>query len=267
MFWPKSWGDIEYFGLRLVRRFLLNETFLIRFGKWIPYYQVNSNQADVFPVIDSYTSYINENGGVGTGVILEIGSGATNRVGYLLAERFPEAKIVLFEPYVQLDERADKKCRELVSSSVCKRVTRVTTLSQISDQSISFVFSNSVLEHVRDMHTLFAELFRVLKPLGKMRHAVDYRDHFFKYPYHFLLFSSTTWDKWLNPGDLPRWRLDDHLGFLSVLEWDVDVINETVDLENFYAIHSRLAPNFCGRDKIDVTSAVISVTKNKSILS
>ena len=35
-----------------------------------------------------------------------------------------------------------------------------------------------------------------------MLHVVDYRDHFFKYPLHFLQFSQNTWRRFLNPGRL-----------------------------------------------------------------
>ena len=72
------------------------------------------------------------------------------------------------------------------------------------------VLSNSVLEHVQDLPALFAELARILAPGGVMLHRVDYRDHFFKYPFHFLLYPRWVWNWFLNPGDLPRWRYDDH---------------------------------------------------------
>lgn len=43
--------------------------------------------------------------------------------------------------------------------------------------SVDLVLSNSVLEHVRDLGALFAELDRVVKPNARQYHFVDLTDH------------------------------------------------------------------------------------------
>lgn len=47
------------------------------------------------------------------------------------------------------------------------------------------------------------------------------------------MFSKKTWNTWLNPGDLYRWRLDDHLEAALKCKLAFDII-ETNSLENQY---------------------------------
>jgi len=81
-----------------------------------------------------------------------------------------------------------------------------------------------------------------------MLHRVDYRDHFFKYPFQFLTFPKAIWDNLLNPGDLTRLRLDDHLRALAQSGFRTDVFEREKDVPNFTAVAPFLAPEFAGRD-------------------
>ncbi len=222
-------GFAEYVFLRLLRRFLFSDAFLVRFGQFVPYYRTNANQFDAEPVVDLYADAIarsrlplieNRN-------ILEIGSGATNSVGYALLRRRlagPRGRIYLFEPHAEFNRRADARLRERFGADELSRVERISTLAALPDRSIDLVLSHSVLEHVIDMHGLLASLDRVLGSAGRMIHSVDYRDHFFKYPYHFLVFQRDVWERWLNPGDLPRWRLSGHLEAFSAHGFCTEVL-------------------------------------------
>lgn len=53
------------------------------------------------------------------------------------------------------------------------------SLRQIPDQSVDFLFSHAVLEHVRrgEFVDHLREMFRILKPAGIMSHRVDFKDH------------------------------------------------------------------------------------------
>jgi len=53
------------------------------------------------------------------------------------------------------------------------------SLKSIPDNSVDFIFSQAVLEHVRrgEVRQTLVELRRILKPVGKMSHAVDLKDH------------------------------------------------------------------------------------------
>jgi hypothetical protein len=51
-------SNIEYVALRLVRRFLLKDAFLLRFGHWFPYYRVNHNQLDAARIAERYLALL-----------------------------------------------------------------------------------------------------------------------------------------------------------------------------------------------------------------
>lgn len=53
------------------------------------------------------------------------------------------------------------------------------SLRDVPDKSISFIFSNAVLEHVsrRQIHLILLEFYRILLPGALTIHQVDFRDH------------------------------------------------------------------------------------------
>jgi hypothetical protein len=77
-----------------------------------------------------------------------------------------------------------------------------------------------------------------------MLHQVDYRDHFFKYPYAFLTFSDRAWARWLDPGDLPRWRIGDHLAAFDMAGFETEVLSRQSDADAFARIRPRLQGRF-----------------------
>lgn len=258
---------IEYVALRVVRRFLFTDRFLARFGRWFPYYRMNANQSDAEAVVTLYQRHRSALGPAQATapVILEIGSGATNAVGYCLARHGwagSDGRIVLFEPYAPLDEAADQRARENLPSEVISRIERVDTLDHLAPACVDLVLSHSVLEHVRKPDELLVQLDRVLAPTGVMLHVVDYRDHLFKYPYHFLLFSSRVWNRFLDPGHLPRWRLGDQLRQFSSRGFDVAVLeSESLPVE-FERISGEISSGFDPADPhTAITKAVLVVRR------
>ena len=256
-------GLAEYVSLRLLRRFLFTDAFLVRFGKFVPYYRTNANQLDAGPVVDLYADAMARSGLplAANRSILEIGSGATNSVGYALLRRQlagAKGRIYLFEPRARLDRRADANLRKRFGNDDLARVERIATLAVLPDRSIDLVLSHSVLEHVADMDGLLASLERVLQPAGSMIHSVDYRDHFFKYPYHFLLFRQKRWERWLNPGDLPRWRLSGHLEAFSAHGFCAEVQDRHCLSDAFDRIKTSISRDFDRDDPaLAVATAII----------
>jgi SAM-dependent methyltransferase len=143
-------------------------------------------------------------------------------------------------------------------------VDRVRNLDALETASVDLIVSNSVLEHVADPADCFRQCHRVLAPGGAMLHRVDYRDHFFKYPFHFLTFSQTTWDNFLSPGDLPRHRLDDHLAALSRAGFTAEVLEREADPEGLAAVAPFLAPEFASRDPGVLATTTASIVCRKS---
>jgi SAM-dependent methyltransferase len=241
-------ADLEYVLLRLARRFLFTAARLERLGRFLPYYRVNQGRCDPSPIRQAVQAALAALGADLAGRrVLEVGSGATNSLGYALLAA-GAAEVVCFEPFIPLDARQDARLRPAPDAPGPDGVRRVTDLAAVPDAAIDLVVSNSVLEHVTAPDALFAGLGRVLAPGGRMVHRVDYRDHFFKYPYHFLKFSQSAWRRFLDPGDLPRWRLDDHLAALTRAGFAVTVLDATRNQPAFDRIAPGLHPDFQARD-------------------
>ncbi len=264
-------SNVEYVPLRLLRRFVLREGLLLRFGAFLPYYRTNLNQADPARLADAYQRNLASARFSPTGLrLLEIGVGRTNSVAYEMSARFETQAFTVFEPFVGLSPAEDSKLLLKVAArhnrpadDLATRVHRIARLEAIEDGSINLILSSSVLEHVGDPRKLFARLRRILAPGGAMLHLVDYRDHFFKYPYHFLQFRKATWNRWLNPGDLPVWRLYDHLDQLEETGFSARVLEESSDPEAFAAIAAHVSADYPANDeRLKTTTAAIWAVAN-----
>ena len=266
-------SNIEYILLRLLRRFVFPNDFLIKYGAYIPYYRVNLNQSKPTAIIGDYNKYLKATAIDPTNLIsiLEIGVGATNSTGYEMAfQGFAKGgEIILIEPYADFNQSLDNKIYtdNAYPDTIRDRVKRLKKLSDIESNSIDLILSNSVLEHVAvdDFSALINNLNRVLKPEACMLHIVDYKDHFFKYPYHFLQFSNVVWNRYLNPGDLPRWRLNDHLKLLASANLSVEILDSEIDNLSYAKVESSIHPMFNSKNHdTKVTRAVLLVRQSKT---
>ena len=255
--------SLEYTTLRVLRRFLFTEKRLAAWGSRLPYYRVNQGVTDPSAIADAYAADLGRAAVTIPGKrIIEIGCGSANGAGYALMAR-GAASVICHEPYARHDVGLDAKHLEamvLAHPGVpFSKVRRVTTLADLPDAAADIIVSNSVLEHVADTRALFAELARLLVPGGVMLHRVDYRDHFFKYPFHFLLYPQWVWNWFLNPGDLPRWRYDDHARGLALAGFDVSALTFTRDAQAFAAVADRLHADFKHRDPdlLNITKATL----------
>lgn len=88
----------------------------------------------------------------------------------------------------------------------------------IDDESVDFVFSNAVLEHVHHIHKAIKEIARITKTSGIGAHEIDLRDHFFQNtPLRLLQYSDYLWNlmAWYRPGYTNRLRLSDYLSLFK----------------------------------------------------
>lgn len=282
------WSNLEYVSLRLVRRFLFTATVLDRLGGFVPYWRVNQGRLDPGPIVDAFQRLLRLAGvDVSDGSerrVVELGCGAANGTGHEWTARFGGSwtGVEPFAPFDQdLDGRLAENSRRRHSCAAgttaseysahpgqqlaqSARVGRVTDLAALPDASADLILSNSVLEHVSDPPTIFRECHRVLTPGGVMLHQVDYRDHFFKYPFHFLTFTSGVWENLLNPGDLPRHRLDDHLQALGQSDFHVEILERQSNTRALTAVAPFLAPEFAKRDPdmLSTTTAALFCRKS-----
>ncbi len=259
-------SNLEYVFLRLVRRFIFSEGFLLRYGRHIPYYRVNQGGVSPVPIVDLYWSFLHQKGIRPEGkTILELGIGATNSSGYEIIGRGAQ-KYIGYEPYVPFNKRDDDEiCHgdilKRFSSLQKDRLVRVSRLERITDL-VDIVFSHAVLEHVYDLDELLRALRKYLKQTACMIHSVDYRDHFNKYPFHFLQFSDTTWRRFLNPGDLTRHRISDHIRSFQRNGFSVEVLEKKLDSNSYERIKNHIHRDFLKYPLEDLAtvSAVLFVT-------
>jgi SAM-dependent methyltransferase len=258
-------SKLEYIFFRLIRRYLFSSGFLERYGRSVPDYRVNYNQCNPGLIVDRYCELAARHGiAVAGRRVLELGSGATNATAYALAARGCSL-VYACEPYARFDFRADEKLLAVVAKSrrvdaetITRATRRITSVSQIPERSVDAVFSFSVLEHVLQPEQVFTEIKSALVPGGVMIHCIDYRDHFFKYPFHRLLFSRKVWNRWLDPGDLPGWSLSSHRALLEKLGWTVILEEVARDTAAFEKIKVAIAADYDRNDPyLDVTTCAM----------
>ena len=262
-------SNVEYILLRLVRRFLVPDALLRRSGRWFPYYRAHLSQDAPGAIVDRYLAFLTrQRMDIAGATILELGSGATNSCGYELAARSAR-HVLCVEPYVPFDSDLNQKVLAITAAqrgagleTLTAATERLVDIRLVGDRSVDVILSHSVLEHVQHPRQLFAEMMRILKEGGVMLHLVDYRDHFFKYPLHFLQFSSASWNRFLNPGDLPRWRLTDHVAQALDAGLKIEVLEQEENAALFHRIQEHIAPEFRAYGKAaGILSAVLYARK------
>lgn len=87
----------------------------------------------------------------------------------------------------------------------------------VESASVDFIYSISVLEHVRDVDHAYREMARVLRPGGLCSHLVDLRDHHHADPVDFLRYPDGLWDRMTgrSAGWTNRLRASQHLGAIA----------------------------------------------------
>ncbi|WP_243311788.1 class I SAM-dependent methyltransferase [Fundidesulfovibrio agrisoli] len=257
------WSNMEYVPLRLIRRFLLSGAALDKLGGILPYWRVNAALGDPEAVVKGYAELAAEAWKPLEGLrAVELGCGATNATGYAWTALFGGSWTGV-EPYALFDPGRDAALLERVRvhfpQAGPQNVRRLRDFSLLPEASADVIVSNSVLEHVRDPLGLMRQCRRVLAPGGFMLHKVDYRDHFFKYPFQFLTFPRAIWENLLDPGDLPRNRLDDHLQALGDAGFAAKVLRRETDKRAFRAVEPFLDREFAGRDPDMLATTVASI--------
>ncbi len=94
-----------------------------------------------------------------SGTVLEIGSGE----GYGVMELAPHS-----EHYIAVDKYKTSISKELYANNNITFIqTEVPPLKEIDSNSVDFVVSFQVIEHIKDDEKFLEEIYRVLKPGGK----------------------------------------------------------------------------------------------------
>ena len=124
--------------------------------------------------------------------------------------------------------------------------------------SVDIVFSNSVFEHLRDVQGITETLARVTHPTGIQIHRIDLRDHYFRYPFEMLRFSSKVWTRFFDPSSHHnRHRLWD---FRRLFECNFDRVDIEIlhsDPDEFERIRKHIRQEFVSGDLSEDAAAII----------
>lgn len=255
--------DLPYLVPRVIRRKCFPTDIPRGLSAWIPGYRANLGTLSCAEVVNCYQPFLTSRLGADwprNRHLLEIGIGATNSSAYEMAA-LGAASAIAFEPFIKLETELDSallaecaKRHTLAPEAITSKVRRLTSLDTVPDAAVDLILSSSVLEHVSDMDALARDLRRVLAPGGAMLHLVDYRDHFFRFPYNHLLWSDAVWDEWLNPGDLPRWRISDHVQCFERHGFRVEILQTKQLEQEFEKVRDRIHPRFAAYDTQALTT-------------
>lgn len=96
---------------------------------------------------------------------------------------------------IPLRAKVDHKNIEILKKKISYLTNGLTSLRDIPSNTVDFIFSNAVLEHVKlhEFPPLIRELYRILKPGGYMSHKIDLKDHL-EYSLNNLRFPAWLWE-------------------------------------------------------------------------
>lgn len=122
-------------------------------------------------------------------------------------------------------------------------------LTEENIKNVDFIFSNSVLEHIRDVEDNIRAMSLCLNKNGYMLHNIDLRDHYnFNKPFLFYKYSDNTWNKYLTKEGISytnRWRYDDFVktflknGFKIIYEKKTKAQLDNIKLDNKFALKEK----------------------------
>ena len=106
------------------------------------------------------------------------------------------ASSIDYQKFEAPDLRDAASLEEVLTSCSARYLTQgVRSLGDLPDDSVDFIWSHSVLEHIplEELPLLLGEMHRVLKPGGQMSHNIDFQDHL-DHALNSLRFSEAWWE-------------------------------------------------------------------------
>lgn len=270
--------NLKYIILRLLRHFMPESVarFLLK-RRWI--IRPGLESSDPVAAVDRYVQILNPLGVNLKGKrVLVFGYGGRFAVGVELLKH-GAAHVVLCDHFVLLDHERNLELLpnygdylEIQNGDVKPRPEFITLLhgdireetlkTQISQ--VDCVLSTSVYEHLGDVEGITSALADLTSVQGIHLHFVDLRDHYFKYPFEMLAYSSWAWKSFLNPtSNLNRFRLMDYKRIFDRRFQRVDIhVTERLE-EEFERARKRIRPEFLTGDLSVDSVSMIQVVASK----
>jgi len=186
-----------------------------------------------------------------------IGYGGSFGIGVYLLENGAE-RVILQDPYASAKSYRNRQIPPELMGRYFRRdgtqwIPDQTRLIQVhaplplyaerNQESIDFVFSRSVLEHVADVESLISASWQAMRPGGLAVHYINLKDHLPGYPFEMLCYSQKTWKRWLNASNnLNRLRLRDYESLFKKYFSSVTLTIQSLKLEEFNQMWSRIRP-------------------------
>jgi hypothetical protein len=255
--------NLQYFLLRLFRHFMPESVarFLLK-HRWV--IRPGLESMDPLAAVEQYIRALSRyDQSIQGKRVLVFGYGGRFAVGVELLKK-GAAHVVLCDHYVLLDKERNlellpKYPDYLIAEAedVKPHPDFITLLhGDIRDpqiqaliSAVDIVLSTSVYEHLDDVDGITRALARLTTPQGVQLHFVDLRDHYFKYPFEMLTFSTYIWRNFLNPSsNLNRFRLGDYRSVFDSCFRTTDIIVLGRQEAEFNATRSRIRPEFLSGD-------------------
>ncbi|MFC1913751.1 methyltransferase domain-containing protein [Chloroflexota bacterium] len=132
-------------------------------------------------------------------------------------------------------------------------------------EKVDFIYSVSVLEHIKDVPGNIKQMAKILKPGGYMYHHIDLRDHYnFNHPFLFYKYPDWLWERLLTKEGISytnRWRYDDLLS--AFIASGLEVVEERTQefpVSPKLKIHERFRS--CAHINIGILDIILQKSQN-----
>ena len=262
---------LEYKIKRKIRRLLPNffSHFLMEKGQLL---KPSEGWYEYISLVDEFLENVEmDNDNFHNKTVLDLGFGGVFGLSCELLERGFK-KVIALDPYAPIRKKGNKLVfkrypqyfTDMKPKPQHIEVVRKTLEEYVLDneETIDFLVSNSVLEHIQNVESLIKSSSRILKRGGVSVHKIDLRDHFFRYPFHMLNFSRQQWEKLNPPSNLNRLRYEHYnLIFTKHFVSNKFLIDERLP-EKYKINENRLHPDFI-TDSVNKDVTRITVISRK----
>ncbi len=143
------------------------------------------------------------------------------------------SKNITIPGYIDLEATQD--CPQVLKN-LDIRTSRIQECG-IPNESVDFVFSKTVFEHIDDVPDVSQTLYDILKPGGSMYHIVDFRDHVdtSSIRFDFLRHSKESWASITKSTNL--WRINDLVDLWREIGFEVEIVEQLSRVMELQDIH------------------------------